>query len=68
MKIYIIKGNNNEVYEDYYEWIQSVYLNKENAEKEIEVLKKKYEENNYYIEEYEIKDRMENINENNKQK
>lgn len=68
MKIYIIKGNNNEVYEDYYEWIQSAYLNKKNAEKEIEVLKNKYEENNYYIEEYEIKDGMENINENNKQK
>lgn len=71
MKIYIIKGNNNETSEDYYEWIEAVYLSKENAMKELrkletkahkEYLKNKlYEEKQYEIEEYEVKD-----NENNK--
>lgn len=78
MKIYIIIGNNGELYDDYYEWIEAVYLSKENAKKELKKLRKEthrdkirgilFTEFNYKIEEYETKDRMENINENNKQK
>lgn len=65
MKVYIIKGNNGEMYEDYYEWIEAIYLNKENAKKELNRLKQQaridwlkeplYEERQYTIEEYETK-------------
>ena len=40
MKIYIIYGNNGGKYDDYYEWIEGLYLAKGNALKEIERLKK----------------------------
>jgi len=66
MKIYIIKGNNCEDYEDYYEWIEKdVYLVKENAEKELNRLrseatrdykKDRWNKRAYKIEEYDIKD------------
>ena len=32
MKVYIIIKNNEEEYEDYFEWIEEVYKNKEKAE------------------------------------
>ena len=65
MKIYIIKGNNGEMYEDYYEWIKSVYIDKEKAHKERDRLNRKakrdyekekgfYELCSYKIEEYEV--------------
>ena len=41
MKIYLIQGNNNEVYDQYYEWIEGIYLAKENAKKELKKLKTK---------------------------
>ncbi len=66
MKIYAIRGNNGEEYEDYYEWIEKdVYLQKENAEKELKRLRNKatrdYRKDSWYkreykIEEYNIKD------------
>lgn len=66
MKIYVIKGNNAEEYEDYYEWIEKdVYLQKKNAEKELKRLRNKatrdYRKDGWYkreykIEEYNIKD------------
>lgn len=33
MKIYVIFKNNEEGYEDYYDWIEEIYENKERAEK-----------------------------------
>lgn len=65
MKIYIIKGNNGEMYEDYYEWIESVYIDKEKARKERDRLNRKakrdykkeqgwYELRSYKIETYEV--------------
>lgn len=41
MKIYLIQGNNNEAYDQYYEWIEGIYLSKENAKKELEKLRAK---------------------------
>ncbi len=65
MKIYIVEGNNGEMYENYYEWIESVYLSKEEAKKEVKRLNKKakedyrkngcYELCKYEIKEYDIK-------------
>lgn len=65
MKVYIIKGNNGEMYEDYYEWIESVYIDKEKACKERDRLNRKskrdykkekglYELRSYKIETYEV--------------
>lgn len=59
MKIYLIQGNNNEAYEQYYEWIEGIYLAKKNAEKELKKLRTKarkdYKENTLYAErQYEI--------------
>jgi len=68
MKAYILSGNNGEMYEDYYEWIVAVYLEKEKANKHLQLLEKIEEEtyqkaiNNdeyytkckYYIKEYEV--------------
>jgi hypothetical protein len=59
MKIYLIQGNNNEVYDQYYEWIEGIYLAKENAKKELKKLRAKarrdYEKNTLYAErQYEI--------------
>lgn len=66
MKIYMIKGNNGEEYEDYSEWIESIYLSKENAKKELAKLRKQakkrfkkgetYEEFQYWLEEVITKD------------
>lgn len=66
MTIYVIKGNNNEMYEDYYEWIEGVYIAKGNAEKELRILRTKanedyekdmfYPKRQYNIEKYETKD------------
>lgn len=41
MKIYLIQGNNNEVYDQYIEWIEGIYLAKENAKNELKKLKAK---------------------------
>ena len=41
MKIYLIQGNNGEMAEDYYEWIEGIYLAEGNAEKELKKLKAK---------------------------
>ena len=59
MKIYLILGNNNEAYDQYYEWIEGIYLAKENAKKELKKLRTKakedYEKNDLYAErQYEI--------------
>lgn len=64
MSIYIIKGNNGEMYDDYYEWIEEVFFNRQKAEKRLKELKKEahddykkepiYEERQYKIEEYEV--------------
>jgi hypothetical protein len=60
MKIYLIQGNSGEVYpEDYYEWIEGIYLSKENAKKELKRLKAKakrdYEKDHFFAErEYKI--------------
>lgn len=59
MKIYLIQGNNNEAYDQYYEWIEGIYLAKENAKKELKKLRAKaredYEKNTLYAErQYEI--------------
>lgn len=66
MKIYVIKGNNCEEYEDYYEWIEKdMYLSEENAKKELKRLRNKatrdyrkniWDKREYEIEEYNIKD------------
>jgi hypothetical protein len=60
MKIYLIQGNSGEVYpEDYYEWIEGIYLSKENAKKELKRLKAKakrdHKKDNFWAErEYKI--------------
>lgn len=59
MKIYLIQGNNNEIYDQYDEWIEGIYLAKENAKKELKRLRAKaredYEKNDLYAEsQYEI--------------
>lgn len=59
MKIYLIQGNNNEVYDQYLEWIEGIYLSKENAKKELEKLRVKarrdYAKNQLFAErQYEI--------------
>ncbi len=59
MKIYLIQGNNNEVYDQYYEWIEGIYLSKENAKKELKKLRAKarrdYEKDQTFAEsQYEI--------------
>lgn len=66
MKIYVIKGNNCEYYEDYFEWIEKdVYLSKENAKRDLKRLRDKatrdykkniWDKREYKIEEYNIKD------------
>ena len=67
MKIYIIIGNNGEPYpEDYYEWVEGVYIAKGNAKKELKKLKAKanrdykkepfYEKRKYEMKEYVTKD------------
>lgn len=66
MKLYVIKGNNCDEYEDYYEWIEKdVYLSKENAQEELRKLQEKayrdykkdgWNRREYEIEEYNIKD------------
>jgi N-acetylneuraminic acid mutarotase len=54
MKIYLIQGNNNEAYDQYYEWIEGIYLAKENAKKELKKLKTKarkdYKKNQFFAE------------------
>lgn len=64
MTIYIIKGNNGGMWEDYYEWIEEVFFNRQKAEKRIKELKREarkdfeeeplMEEKRYKIEEYEV--------------
>lgn len=64
MSIYIIKGNNGEMYDDYYEWIEEVFFDRRKAEKRVKELKKEarkdykkdqlYEERQYKIEEYDV--------------
>ena len=59
MKIYLIQGNNNEVYDQYYEWIEGIYLAKENAKKELKKLRtiarEDYEKDQLFAErQYEI--------------
>lgn len=61
MKIYVIKGNNCEEYEDYYEWIEKdMYLSEENAKKELKRLRNKatrdYRKNIWDKKEYEIEE------------
>lgn len=62
MKIYIVKEDNGQDYEDYEEWIISVYFSKENAKKEVKNLRAKekksghWYKHNYYIEEFTTKD------------
>lgn len=66
MTIYIIKGNNGEMWEDYYEWIEEIFSDKRKAEKRVKELKKEahkdfeeepwMEERRYKIEEYEVTD------------
>lgn len=47
MNVYIIFKNNEEEYEDYVDWIEEIYINKEKAEKRfIELIKtNQYKEN-----------------------
>jgi len=59
IKLYLIQGNNNETYDQYYEWIEGIYLAKKKAEKELKKLRTKaredYEKNTLYAEkQYEI--------------
>ena len=59
MKIYLIQGNNNEVYDQYIEWIEGIYLSKENAKKELKKLRtiarEDYEKDQLFAErQYEI--------------
>lgn len=59
MKIYLIQGNNNEVYDQYIEWIEGIYLSKENAKKELKKLRtiarEDYEKDQIFAErQYEI--------------
>jgi len=69
MKVYIIIKNNEEEYDDYYEWIEEAYANKDKAErrfielvkanhyKEDRMIRKaKYDENigAYRLEEHEV--------------
>lgn len=66
MKIYVIIGDNGETFEDYYEWVDSVYIAKGNAQKELKRLRSKaerdykkdkfYSKRNYRIKEFETKD------------
>jgi hypothetical protein len=66
MKIYVIIGDNGEIYEDYYEWVEAVYIAKENAQKELKRLRSKAERDHkkdkffakrrYRIKEFETKD------------
>lgn len=66
MKIYVIIGDNGETFEDYYEWVDSVYIAKGNAQKELKRLRAKavrdykkdelYPKRNYRIKEFETKD------------
>lgn len=66
MKIYVIIGDNGEAFEDYYEWVDSVYIDKGNAQKELKRLRAKaerdhkkdkfYPKRNYRIKEFETKD------------
>ena len=66
MKIYVIIGDNGETFEDYYEWVESVYITKGNAQKELRRLRAKaerdykkdklYSKRNYRIKEFETKD------------
>lgn len=66
MKIYVIIGDNGELYDDYYEWVDSVYIDKGNAQKELKRLRAKaerdykkdkfYPKRNYRIKEFETKD------------
>lgn len=51
MNVYIIFKNNEEEYEDYFDWIEEIYINKEKAEKRfIELIK-----TNYYIKDTRIR-------------
>lgn len=64
MKVYLLYGNNGEMYEDYYEWIEGVYIDKEKARKQKDKLTRKakqdykkgidWEERKYWIKEYEV--------------
>lgn len=66
MKIYVIIGDNGETFEDYYEWVEAVYIAKGNAQKELKRLRAKaerdykkdefYPKRNYRIKEFETKD------------
>lgn len=66
MKIYVIIGDNGETFEDYYEWVEAVYIAKENAQKELKRLRdeaekdykkdKFYPKRKYRIKEFETKD------------
>ena len=46
MDVYVIFENNEEEYEDYFDWIEEIYINKEKAEERfIELIKtNKYKE------------------------
>lgn len=54
MKIYLIQGNNNEVYDQYIEWIEGIYLSKESAKKELKKLRtiarEDYEKDQFFAE------------------
>ena len=64
MKVYLLYGNNGEMFEDYYEWVEGVYINREKARKEKYKLTRKakqdckkridWEERQYWIKEYEV--------------
>ncbi len=64
MKVYLLYGNNGEMYEDYYEWVEGVYINREKARKRKKELDKKaekdhkkepiYGKHTYWIKEYEV--------------
>lgn len=58
MKIFMIKGNNDEIYEDYYEWVESIWVDKDNAKNELKELRKKaakdYKKDPYYKRIYKI--------------
>lgn len=51
MNVYIIFKNNEEEYEEYVDWIEEIYINKEKAEKRFIKLIK----TNYYIKDTKIR-------------
>ncbi len=64
MKVYLLYGNNGELYDDYYEWVEGVYTTREKARERKKELDKKAEKDHkkepfygkrtYWIKEYEV--------------